>query len=243
MARRKDNPEPLAIPDLPWSLGIVIAGLLYAGLRLLLIGHPGGGPFLSLLTNIVRANAGLVLMLVGLGAFFTFSKSGPHSNRYAEVDLDAVRALPFAEFKRLCGDAFGALGYGLQMDRSSRSPAHADLTLRRGKELTLVHCSRWRSLHVGIKEIRELHDAVIASRARLGIFVTAGTFSGAATLFARGKPLALIDGDGLARLLSTRRERTNRGSEETDGRTIRMTSALRNGAGSASTEKNRRTAS
>jgi len=146
MARRRENPQLPSIPELPWSLGIVIAGLVYAALRLLLVGYPAGGPFLSLLTTILRANVGLVLLIIGVGAFSGVIKLAWRPAQRPKVDLGAVRALPWPEFKKICSQAFCLRGYRVQPQEDRRIPYNIDLILRRGKEVVLVHCSRWRSL-------------------------------------------------------------------------------------------------
>jgi restriction system protein len=107
----------------------------------------------------------------------------------------------------LCADALQLLGYRSDLGGIRLVPNNADLVLRLGDAPVLVHCSRWRSLHVGIREVREFYDDVLHQGALRGIFVTSGTFTGPATQFAHGKPLSLIDGDRLSALLWDLRQR------------------------------------
>lgn len=205
MAHRRENPQSPSLPELPWSLGIVIASLIYAAVRLL-AGYPGGG-FFSLLTNVLRTNAGLVLLIIGACAIGRSLQLARRPTRRPEVDLAAIRALSWPEFRALCGDALSINGFHVQADEVPRTLQQVDLILRRGQESMLVYCSRWRSLNVRVKEVRELYDAVIGHHAAGGIFVTSGYFSGSAISYARGKPLELIDGDRLAQLLAELRQR------------------------------------
>jgi len=201
MARHRNNVHSPTIPEIPWSLGIAIAGLVYVALRLVLFGYSGGEPFLPMLKSLLRANSGLVLLVVGTGAVSEVLRIAWRSEHPRRVDLATIRALPWQEFKTLCADALQLLGYRTDLDDVRSAPNNADLILHLGDAPVLVHCSRWRSLHVGIREVREFYDDVLAHGALRGVFVTSGTFTGAATLFSQGKPLDLIDGDRLGALL------------------------------------------
>ncbi|WP_139558192.1 restriction endonuclease [Methylotetracoccus oryzae] len=201
MARHRNNVHLPTIPEVPWSLGIAIAGLVYVALRLVLFGFSGGEPFLPMLKSLLRANSGLVLLVVGTGAFSEVLRIAWRSEHTRGVDLARVRALPWQEFKTVCADALQLLGYRRDLGDVRSAPNNADLILHLGDAPVLVHCSRWRSLHVGIREVREFYDDVLAYGALRGVFVTSGTFTGAATLFSQGKPLDLIDGDRLGALL------------------------------------------
>ncbi|MGY6214328.1 restriction endonuclease [Methylolobus aquaticus] len=201
MARHRNNVHSPTIPEVPWSLGIAIAGLVYVALRLVLFGYSGGEPFLPMLKSLLRANSGLVLLVVGTGAVSEVLRIAWRSEHPRRVDLATIRALPWHEFKTLCADALQLLGYRKDHGDVRSAPNNADLILHLGDAPVLVHCSRWRSLHVGIREVREFYDDVLAHGALRGVFVTSGTFTGAATLFSQGKPLDLIDGDRLGALL------------------------------------------
>jgi restriction system protein len=163
----------------------------------------------------LRAHVGLVLLVLSLGAFPGLIQASRRRSQSKGVDLVAIRALPWSDFKTLLSEAYQRLGYTIQDNHTRRTTHHVDLILRSGDAVSFVQCSRWRSLQVDVKEIRELHDRVLTGNAHRGIFVTSGTYKCAATLFARNKPLELVDGPALAELLSEVGQpsgRTGRGS-------------------------------
>jgi restriction system protein len=49
--------------------------------------------------------------------------------------------------------------------------------------------------------VREFYGVMVSEKAARGIFVTTGIFTPEAITFARGKPLELVDGPALARLV------------------------------------------
>jgi restriction system protein len=65
----------------------------------------------------------------------------------------------------------------------------------------LVQCKAWNSWKVGVKEMRELYGVMAAEGVSEGIYVTTNSFSKDAVEFARGKSIALIDGEDLLRKL------------------------------------------
>lgn len=65
----------------------------------------------------------------------------------------------------------------------------------------LVQCKAWNSSKVGVKEIRELYGVMAAEGVSEAIYVTTKSFSKDAVEFARGKSIALMDGEDLLRKL------------------------------------------
>ena len=65
----------------------------------------------------------------------------------------------------------------------------------------IVQCKRWKSAQVGVSLIREFYGVMVAEKVERGIFVTTGVFTPDAAEFARGKPLELVDGAQLAKLV------------------------------------------
>lgn len=76
-----------------------------------------------------------------------------------------------------------------------------DLVLKKDGETVLVQCKQWKTSKVGVKVIRELYGVVMAEGATRGILISSGSYTQEAQTFARGKPLELISGPGLMRLI------------------------------------------
>lgn len=68
-------------------------------------------------------------------------------------------------------------------------------------ETWLVQCKCWRQEKVGVKVARELFGVVASERATGGILIATSKFTPDAEDFARGKPLRLIAGEKLLRMV------------------------------------------
>lgn len=67
------------------------------------------------------------------------------------------------------------------------------VTSKKG-EKWVVQCKRWRG-YVGEPIIRDFYGAMQHEKADRGILITTGTFSKSAQAWAKGKPIALMDGN------------------------------------------------
>lgn len=93
-----------------------------------------------------------------------------------------------------------------------------DLILRKKDETTLVQCKHWETEQVGVKIVRELYGVVAAEGATKGVIVTTGYFTRDAEMFAHGKPLLLIRGNELSRLLEEGQKSLTSKSSKTSNR-------------------------
>jgi restriction system protein len=76
-----------------------------------------------------------------------------------------------------------------------------DLILRKDGQTSLVQCKRWKTQSVGAPVIREMFGLLAHHRADRVIVVTSGQFTREALAFADGKPIDLIDGPALLKLV------------------------------------------
>jgi len=115
-------------------------------------------------------------------------------------NLDAVRGLSWQDFERWVGEAYRRQGFDVA-ETAEGADGGVDLVLRRGGETTYVQCKHWRASKVDVRPVRELFGVMASGGAQRGVIVTAGRFTTAAQSEAQGKPLALIGGNNLLRLL------------------------------------------
>ena len=115
-------------------------------------------------------------------------------------NLDAVRALTWRDFERWVAEAYRRKGFEVSATASG-ADGGVDLVLRRAGETTYVQCKHWRASKVDVRPIRELYGVMASGGAQRGVLVTAGRFTTAAQSEAQGKPVALIGGNNLLRLL------------------------------------------
>jgi hypothetical protein len=129
--------------------------------------------------------------------------------------IDALRALSPSEFEELVVELYGVLGHHAR--RTGGAGDHGiDVVVRAANgERWLVQCKRWRG-NVGEPVVRDLYGVLHHEKAERGVILTTGVFTDQARAWARGKPIDLIDGDQLLRLLrQLRRPRSPRPRFET----------------------------
>ena len=99
------------------------------------------------------------------------------------------------------GEAYKRQGYQVEERGGNEPDGGIDLILIKKGEMVLVQCKHWEAEQVGVKIVRELYGVVAAEGATKGIVVTTGYFTRDAEIFAQGKPLLLIRGNELSRLI------------------------------------------
>jgi restriction system protein len=189
--------------ELPWWVSLVVAAIVFVGLRWVLPAYAGSNMFMRPLAAGLRPIAWVFSVPFLLTAAFAALRS---SRRRELLDsqngLQTLRALSWQAFERLVGEAYRRRGYTVEETGGPSPDGGIDLLLYAGGHKTLVQCKRWRSAQVGVSLIRELYGVLVAEKAERAIFVTTGTFTADALAFASGKPLELVDGPALAKLVA-----------------------------------------
>lgn len=121
----------------------------------------------------------------------------------AHADLNGIRGLGWQEFEKLVAEAFHRQGYWVAEKGGANADGGIDLVLKRGAERVLVQCKHWRARAVGVAPVRELFGVMTAEGATRAVLVTSGSFSAEAYAFAARKPLQLLDGPLLEKLIAT----------------------------------------
>lgn len=119
------------------------------------------------------------------------SRTGPES----------LRHMSWQDFELLVGEAYRRQGYVIEKRGGGGADSGIDLILRKGGETTLVQCKQWKKYKVGVKIVRELYGVMAAEKAHRGVVATCGRYTKDAKAFAEGKPLDLLDGQALWRLV------------------------------------------
>jgi len=104
-------------------------------------------------------------------------------------------------FQRLTWKVFERLGYEVEETPVGRDGG-ADGILHRAGTRCVLQCKRYRG-DVGEPVLRDLFGTVHHLGAQSGVLVTTGNISVPARLFAEGKPLSLVDGKELLRLIES----------------------------------------
>ena len=186
----------------PAWLCLPAAAVAYAGVQvgigLLAAANPAYHAFIQSATLLGCMAAGVVLV-AGLSA--AVKKFERRSLYERQRSLESVRALGWAEFEQLVGEAYRRQGYRVAETGGGGADGGIDLILHKEGERLLVQCKQWRVSKVGVKPVRELYGVLMAHGAGGAVFVTSGTYTREAMDFAAGKPLQLVDGELLCRLI------------------------------------------
>jgi restriction system protein len=185
----------------PWWAYLIMAILAYLVFHYLipslmslsflrLLGHtvPLLGSFISL----------ILLICAALMAFDAFRRRSLLENQNG---INSILNIGWREFEDLVAEAYRRKGY-MVTETAVGADGGVDIILKKGTEKILVQCKQWRMKKVGVKVVRELYGVVSAEGASEGIVISSGIFTQEARAFARGKPLELIDGTGLLKMIT-----------------------------------------
>lgn len=173
MGRAKgDLIEGLAM--LPWPAGIVFGAGGFFAVRVLLPMIVKGNPFAPVVAAFY-VPASWLLLIVGL--------------------------IGWRHFEQLVGEAFRRQGYAVEETGLGGPDGGIDLILRKDSCRVLVQCKQWRQRQVGVKVVREIYGLPAHHRADEVKIVCSGTYTRDAGEFAKDKPIELISGEGLLRMI------------------------------------------
>jgi HJR/Mrr/RecB family endonuclease len=189
--------------ELPWWSGLALGVLLYVLLKWI---APAAvvtlSPALSPAAAALRASAMLVALVpVICSLVWVLADIRKRSALDHEISLAALRALPREHFERFLAEAFRREGYVVMP--SDHRDCGADLVLTRDNDKLLVQCRRWRGDVNEDAPLRELHACMSAAGASGCVMVITGQYGAEARAFTAGKPMRLITGRELERMLRT----------------------------------------
>lgn len=118
----------------------------------------------------------------------------------SQSSLYSIRAMDWASFEILVGEAFRRCGYSVEETGQGGADGGVDLILKKPSELVLVQCKRWKQ-NVGAPVVREMYGLLGHMQATRVKIVSAAKFSKDALAFAEGKPIDLIGGEDLLQLV------------------------------------------
>jgi hypothetical protein len=132
-------------------------------------------------------------------------RSGTISDPPQTVSLSAVDPI---EFEHLVADLLRAMGYLTVTVTGQSGDGGIDVVAVNPTPVVggriVVQCKRYQA-SIGAPVVRDLYGALTHEGANKGILITTSTFTTEARRFAEGKPLELIDGELLKRLLDQHR--------------------------------------
>ncbi len=122
--------------------------------------------------------------------------------------MESIREIPWRQFEELVAEAYRRQGYSVVENTSAGPDGGVDIRIHKAGETHLVQCKQWRSSKIGVNVVRELYGVMTAESATSGIVVCSGMYTEEAKNFAADKPIDLVDGRQLERLIANVRVST-----------------------------------
>lgn len=117
--------------------------------------------------------------------------------------LGQLRAMRPVEFEDYIADLYNRLGYTAQAVGRSHDGG-IDVVASKDGIKHYIQCKKYITSKVGVSEVRDFYGAMAGQMTGgKGIFITTNIFTSEAEQFADDKPLELIDGDKLLRLIKS----------------------------------------
>jgi len=187
---------------LPWPAGVVSGVGGFAAVRFGLPAMLHGNPFAPTVVPAANLMSWFVLVVGLLGA--AMSWIGRRQRRRlldAQQGLDSIAALGWRHFEQLVGDAFRRQSYTVEETGLGGADGGIDLILRKGGRRVLVQCKQWRRRQIPVNVVREMVGRLAHHRADEVKVACADPYTRDAARFANGKPIELIGGEELLRMI------------------------------------------
>lgn len=201
MGRRKGGLID-ALAALPWPASVIFGLGGFLAVRFGLPAMLGGNPFAAALIPMTALMSWFVLVAGLLGAALSWIGQR-HRRRLldAQHGLDSIAALGWRHFEQLVGEAFRRQGYAVEETGLGGADGGIDLILRKDGRRVLVQCKQWRRRQVPVNVVREMYGLLAHHNADAVKIACIGTFTRDAARFAQGKPIELIGGEELMRMI------------------------------------------
>lgn len=193
--------------DLPWPVALAVGALGFGFITFaapwLLVTFGGAiGKGLATQTPLFTLLGGGLLALCGMAAISSFLNAA-RNRRLLDTrsDLDSLAALGWRDFERLVGEAFRRQGFDVEATGFGGADGGIDLILRKRGRRILVQCKHWRRDKVPVNVVREMVGLLAHHKADEIRIAAFGGFTPEAARFAQGKPITLIDGAALLRMV------------------------------------------
>lgn len=190
------------IASLSWPAGVVFGVGGFAAVRYGLPAGLHGSQFAQAIEPAANIISWFLLAVGLLGAARSwFGQRHRRQLLDAQQGLERVAALGWRHFEQLVGEAFRRQGCTVEETGLGGADGGIDLILRKNGRRVLVQCKQWRQRQVGAKVVREMYGLLAHHRADEVKIACSGTYTRDAAEFAQGKPIELIGGEELMRMI------------------------------------------
>lgn len=209
MARRRSGLLD-DIASLPWWAGLTLGIAVFFAIRHVLpwaLGLNDGPLFKGLAQGLTQGPgktlAWLAMLLCWLAAGASYLK-GRHRRALYEAQSSNMQlaSLNWRQFEQLVGEWFRRQGYQVEESGGGGPDGGVDLFLRKDGRREIVQCKHWRARHVPVGVVREMWGLLQHHHAQAAWIVCLGDFTPDAAAFAAGKPIQLVSGAQLGKMIT-----------------------------------------
>ena len=198
MAVRVDGRSPLTSVS-GWRLlaGLTVLFLVWMGYRVLF--RPAFSASIAEFAVLMELATGLTLIFIWTAVWWQQQRQ----SRFllASLDRDGLLHLSPQEFEQYVARLFRRKGYRVKL-RGRSGDQGVDLELiKRGGKRAVVQCKRYQRA-ISPDVVRDLYGTMMHERVAHAFLVTTADISEASRQWAKGKPITLIDGQVLARIVA-----------------------------------------
>jgi len=147
---------------------------------------------------------GTALLIVIIKKVINQIRNYKDERRRLELDrysnLEGLKKMSPIKFEHYIGNLFRQWGYDAEVTKST-GDGGKDIIIRKKDFHGVVECKRYVKNKVTRPHIQKFHSAIIDTYADLGFFVTTAEFTSQAMAYVKDKPIILIDGNMLVRLI------------------------------------------
>jgi restriction system protein len=203
MSRRDESILDILVL-LPWWVSVIVSATVYIAMTVVIPGMVSESPLLSAAAVVLPQFAPWIALIFLLPAPISwFGRRKKRLRLDAQRDVGTIKALSWREFEQLVAEAFRRQGYTVEENATAGADGGIDIRLVRYGQLHIVQCKQWRAQKVSVSVVREMYGILIAENACQVSIITSGTFTQEAKAFAANKPIDLIDGPALLKLIQS----------------------------------------
>jgi restriction system protein len=194
------------IASLPWWAGVLLAVGAYVLLHSIATQPiegsgvenawiPGSRQMWLSLAEVAQYTLPVIfLVITALSIWRRKMRQHPKAEAAPNKSGSSFQHLSLEHFEAQLAQAFQLQGYQISDNPAGGAGGRVDMVLRRDRETFLVMYKQWKEPRIDVGPVQQLQRAMTARGAIGGIVVTSGRFSRAATAFASGCNIRLIDG-------------------------------------------------
>lgn len=194
------------LAKVPWPVGVVAGIAGFAAVQYVLPAWLSGtsSRVAHALTHgsALTALAWIILLACWLHALFSFM-AARRRQRFLDArdGIDKLTDQRYPDFERQVADAFRHQGYQVEQTGLGSVLGGIDLVLSRHGRRILVQCRRVHREKVPDRVVEDLYELLPHYEADELRIAAVGGFSREAAAFAKGKPISVIDGHTLLRMV------------------------------------------